>query len=502
MAALRRLGRVLRHTAPGRSSHARRISTRATRGDLGVTEKTSDEELRSMARKIFSAAVNAVRPYQAVRDTCRVDGSTMTVSRVCADGKLDGKRTFDLSAYSRVSLLAFGKASVGMATAVQDILGDRLSEGVVVTKYGHLEKHRLDSKRLQIVEAAHPTPDSNSVRGAGLVLDAARRADKETLTIVCVSGGSSSLLCAPIDGVSLDELTATTDALLASGCDIGDKNCVLKHLSRVKGGQLRRAIAPGTCITLVISDVVGDELDVIGSGPTVPDPTSFDMARSVAKRFSLGNAIPASCSAAIEKGKAETPGPGDPLFNGDAVSLVATNRTAILQAGSMAESLGFQTVLLGSHIEGEAAQVAKTLCGIATSARAHGIPAAGPVAIICGGETTVTLPPNPGVGGRNQALALAAMKHISGLPGVALLSGGTDGGDGPKNDAAGAVVTGGDYRAALDAGLDYEGAFTRANSYLFFKAFERAKFQTENRAHLRDGITGTNVSDVMVILVR
>eukprot|EP00466_Bigelowiella_natans_P001049 jgi/Bigna1/88473/estExt_fgenesh1_pg.C_320111 len=468
-----------------------------------ASTQTGDEDgLREIARNIFKAGCEAVAPSKAISNAIHVmpDGKSMKVS----------ERVVPLSEFDNIFVIAAGKAAVGMAEGIVAKVGaERISEGVVITKYGHSRGHRLPSAQFQVHEAGHPSPDQNSVQGTQAVLKLASKASENDLVIVCLSGGGSALLCSPVDGVSLAEMQAATKALLACGCSIDDKNAILKHLSLVKGGQLRRQIHPGQCVSFILSDVVGDPLDVIASGPTVPDTSTMEECKRIMARFGLEKRFPASCnehliaSSALSSSSVsrETPKSGDLMFKYDVVEVVGSNSLAVRACAEKAREYGFEPLVLGSYIEGDALAVGTAMGGILKSVAEEELPRKRPVAIIGGGETTMTLPPNPGLGGRNQALALSAMRTIRGLSKVAFLAAGTDGGDGPKHDAAGAVVTGSDFKLAAEHGLDYEDAITSANSYGFFKDLEKSLYAgRENVMHLRDGPTGTNVMDLIIML--
>lgn len=314
------------------------------------------------------------------------------------------------------------------------------------------------------------------------------------------------MLAAPPEGITLAEKREATKQLLGCGCPIELKNGVLKHLSQVKGGQLLAACQPATVASLIMSDVVGDPLDVIGSGPTVPDLSTFQECMQTLREYKILDSFPAKCRDHLERGAAgqipETPKQGDAMFKRSVMEIVASNATAANAAIVEAQKQGFSTMLFSTELEGEATEVAKTLVAIAKEEVKRQRPVKLPACIVAGGESTVTLPPNPGIGGRNQLMALSACKLIDGLKEVAILCGGTDGGDGPANDSGGAVVVGSDAKAAKAAGLDIASHLEGCNAYRFFEKLEDAKYGKHNVLHLRDGPTGTNVADLMVVLVR
>lgn len=453
-----------------------------------------DEDLRAQARKIFKKACEAVDPKTAILNAVKFDGKVLKI--------FDNEIQMDK--FKEVIVVGAGKASVGMAEGMEEILKDRLSKGAIVTKYGHSEGHKL--KKIDVYEASHPTPDENGVRGTRKVLELADAAGQESLVLVCISGGSSALLVAPAEGISLTDMKTATKQLLGCGCAIEEKNGVLKHLSNVKGGRLLEHCAPAKVVSLILSDVVGDPLDAIGSGPTVADPFTYADCLMVLGRNKIFDTFPASCRDRIVRGAAgliaEDLKGSEPVFNDALAVVVAGNSTAVDAAIAEGKAQGFNTLALSTFMEGEATEVAKMLTAIAKEEKKFNRPVKLPACIVIGGETTVTLPPKAGVGGRNQLMALAAAQIIGGMDGVAILCGGTDGGDGPNNDSAGAVVVGSDAPEAALNGMDIKDMISKCDSYNFFNQFEHLKYKSHNIMHLRDGPTGTNVADVSVLLVR
>jgi glycerate 2-kinase len=441
--------------------------------------------LRADADELARAALAAVEPAAAVHRHVRRAGDVLVVAN----------RRYDLRDYERVFVLGGGKAAVPMVTAVADTLGSRLAEGVVVTKYGHTRGQAVSGFRLrpeaqpegfQVIEAGHPVPDENSVRGAQALADLARRATEHDLVICLISGGGSALLTLPAPGLSLADLQALTGGLLRSGATINEINTVRKHCSGIKGGQLARLVAPATLVTLVLSDVVGDPLDVIASGPTVPDPTTVADARAVLERYG----DPWDLQQSQEFEFLETPKPGDPAFERVQHVIVGSNRLAALAAVERARQLGFNALLLSTYVEGEAREVARVAAALAKGMRVHGDPLPPPACLVWGGETTVTIR-GEGKGGRNQELALAAALALDGWPGTLVMALATDGTDGPT-DAAGAIVTGETVARARARGLDPRVALAANDSYPFFEALGDL---------IRTGPTGTNVNDLLFVLV-
>lgn len=321
-------------------------------------------------------------------------------------------------------------------------------------------------------------------------MEIATKAEADDLILCLISGGASALTPAPVAPVTLADKQRTTALLLRSGADIHEMNTVRKHLSDFKGGQLARVAAPATVISLILSDVIGDDLDVIGSGPTVPDPSTFADAVQVLKRRGLLGKVPARVRRRLEEGAAETPKPGDPVFRKVRNTIVGSNRLAISAAAERARALGYHVSILSSVIEGETRDVGGVHAAIAKEILATGHPVRRPACVISGGETTVTLRGN-GKGGRNQEFVLAAAAAIRDLPGVVILSAGTDGTDGPT-DAAGAIATGQTLERATALGMDWRSYLAANDSYRFFDALGDL---------IKTGPTQTNVMDVRLVLV-
>ena len=435
-------------------------------------------DLRAVATELQNAALAAVEPAAAVRRHVRCEGDSLRVA----------DQRYDLRDYERVFVVGGGKAAVPMATAIAGILGERLAGGVIVTKYGHTIL-QSSIPNLQIVEAGHPVPDENSVRGAQAIADLAGQATERDLVLCLISGGGSALLTLPVTGLTLADLQTLTDALLRSGATIHELNTVRKHWSRIKGGNLARLVAPARLVTLVLSDVVGDPLDVIASGPTVPDPTTVADAQAVLERYGnpWGFGKPQGFYEEILR---ETPKPGDPIFERVQHTIVGSNRLAALAAVEQARQLGFNAQLLSTYVEGEAREVAKVAAALAKGIRAYGDPLPPPAGLVWGGETTVTIR-GEGKGGRNQELALAAALALDGWPGILVMALATDGTDGPT-DGAGAVVTGETVSRSRALGLDPRAALEVNDSYPFFDALGDL---------IRTGPTGTNVNDLLFVLV-
>jgi hydroxypyruvate reductase len=384
--------------------------------------------------------------------------------------------------YRRVFVVGAGKAGASMAKAVETALGAQIAAGLVNVKDGHTAKLR----RIELNECGHPVPDQRGVEGALRIAEIARQAGEEDLVLCLISGGASALMPAPVPPITLGEKQAVTRLLLASGASIHEINAVRKHISAIKGGQLARLAAPARVEALLLSDVIGDDLDVIGSGPTAPDASTFAAAVAILEKYGIFDRVPASVRDRLTRGHTETPKPGSTLFRNVRNTVVGSNRLALDAAAAKAKELGYNTLVLASEIEGETRDVARMHAAIAREIARYGRPAKPPACIITGGETTVTLK-GQGLGGRNQEFVLAAAIDIAGLPGAVVFSAGTDGTDGPT-DAAGAIADGSTLRRKPDAR-----AFLDANdSYHYFEALEDL---------VKTGPTNTNVMDVRLVMV-
>ena len=421
-----------------------------------------------------------------------------------------GGRAIDLRAVERIFLIAIGKAAAPMAGALVDLIGDRLSAGVLVTRHDHAGDFQAPDC-LRIIEAGHPVPDASSIAGARAIAALLHDAAPRDLVLCAISGGGSALVTLPVEGVSLDDLQATTGLLLRSGATIHELNAVRKHLDGIKGGGLARLARGARTIALLLSDVVGDDLSVIASGLTAPDPSTFADAWRVIERFSLANTLPAPVRehlmAGLRGDVSDTPKPGDPLFEPVSHVIVGSNRLAVEAAERAARSHGLNTLVLSTFVQGEAREVAKVVAAIAREIDAHARPVARPACAIWGGETTVTVR-GSGRGGRNQELALAAAFGVAGLPDTWIAALATDGSDGPT-DAAGAIVTGETIARARQAGLDAQAYLANNDSHQFFLnlAGPRETF-SKRSGEGRDlpglivtGPTGTNVNDVLLLFM-
>ena len=438
------------------------------------------KELRQAAREIFDAAVRAVDPGEAIRRHLTREGTRLHL----------GQEALDLARIGEVAVVGCGKAAAPMAAAVEEILGDRISRGIVVTKYGHVQP----TATIRVHEAGHPVPDDAGMAGAQAILDHVQGLTPEDLVLVLISGGGSALTPAPVTGISLTEKQVLTKALLACGADIREINTLRKHVSRFKGGQLARAAQPARVVTLILSDIVGDPLDAIASGPTVPDPTTYADALAILDKYRIRGQIPGTVRSHLEagaRGKApETPKPGESLFASVRNLIVGSNFQALEAAKDEARTLGFTPMILSSFIEGETREIARMHAALAREVQSTGNPVRPPACLISGGETTVTLR-GSGKGGRNQEFVLAAALDIAGLPCTVILSAGTDGTDGPT-DAAGAIADGETWARALRMGLNPRAALDTNDAYPFFEKLGDL---------IITGPTKTNVMDVRLVLV-
>jgi len=433
---------------------------------------------RAHAREIFSAALAAVEPAAAVLAQVRV-----------ADGRLHaGGRSFALDG-GRIVVVGMGKACAAMAQAIEQLLGARVSGGVVITKYGH----GAPLSRLRLCESAHPVPDEAGVRAATLLEESLRGLQAQDLVICLLSGGASALMPAPRPGISLADKQAVARLLLGSGADITAMNTVRKKLSRLKGGGLVRACAPARLLCLAISDVIGDDWSIIGSGPTSPDPSTFADAWAVVERFAIAERLPPAVFELLQRGlagaEAETLKPGDPALARVTNLLLASNQQAVAAAAACATRLGYQVTTETQPMQGEArAQGEAFLERVLAAAQAGPQPRCR----VAGGETTVTLGATPGLGGRNQELALAVAVALAGRGAapleLTLLAGGTDGTDGPT-DAAGGIVDRGTVARAMAAGEDAQAALQGHDAYHLLRS---------SGDLLITGPTGTNVMDLLI----
>jgi len=443
------------------------------------------EEMREMAKAIFLKAISAVDPYQRLKEIARIDRNRLIIRAERASEKI-----FDLNSFERIFLVGTGKASSSMAQAIEELLGDRMIKGLITTKYGH----GLPLRFTEVIEAGHPLPDPKGMEGARKIKELLKTTGPKDLVLFLISGGGSALLPLPADGIMLEEKQELTQLLLDCGADIKEINTIRKHISQMKGGWLARWAHPSTVITFILSDVVGDPLDVIASGPTVPDTSTFQDACDILKRYSLINEIASSIRNHLRSGKEgkieETPKAGENVFEKVHNMIIGSNMIALQAAEKEFSSAGFNTITLSSSIVGETREAARFHGAIAREVACTGKPIRSPACILSGGETTVTIR-GSGLGGRNQEFALSGAFEISGLEKAVLLSGGTDGTDGPT-DAAGAIADHTTIARAKQMGMDPVKYLENNDSYHFFKKLGDL---------LITGPTRTNVMDVRMLLI-
>ncbi len=439
------------------------------------------DDLKIYAQKIIQSAINAVKPDLLIQRRVRLEGDNLII----------GDRIFNLSAYKNIYVIGAGKASAWMGLEIEKILRDRIKAGVITVKYGH----KAPTKIIQILEAGHPVIDQNSLEGTEKVLELVEKAGFEDLVICLISGGGSALLEKLPVGILLDDLQIVFKSLLNCGANIEEINIVRKHLSLVKGGQLARAIAPAHCISLILSDVIGDPLESIASGPTAADKSTFSDAWNVIKKYDLENNLPSAIHNYLQMGvagkKPETVKPGDPILERVENIILGNNWEALISAKQTAEELGFNTLILTSRVQGEAREVARVLTAIVKEIQTRNVPLPKPACVLLGGETTVTIK-GKGLGGRNQELALAALIEMKETTGpYIIVSCGTDGTDGPT-DAAGGWATPGIWEKAREFQLNPLEYLNNNDSYNFLK---------QTGGLIQTGPTGTNVMDIIFALV-
>jgi len=439
------------------------------------------QKMRQDAVDIFNEGLTAADPKVCIPRCCKLEHNVFKVNNM----------VYDLDKFERIIVIGTGKAGASMACAMEEILQDRITAGIVIVKYDHVE----NLEKITLVEAGHPVPDANGVAGAQKLLKMAQQADENTLVICLISGGGSAFMSLPAHGLSLEDKQKTTERLLGCGATIHEINTIRKHLSRIKGGLLAKAVYPAPMIYLVLSDVVGDDLDIIASGPAVADRGTFSQCLGIIETYGIKKYLPATVLKHFKKGLQdripETPKKGHPVFQNVFHTIIASNIDVLLSAEKMAKQLGYNCQILSSMIEGETIDVAGVHTAIAREILTTGHPEKPPACILSGGETTVTIK-GTGKGGRNQEFALASAIRIKNLKHAVILSAGTDGTDGPT-DAAGAIADHTTVQRAMDLGMKPELFLRENNAYPFFDRISDL-FKT--------GATNTNVMDLRVIIVR
>jgi glycerate 2-kinase len=425
-----------------------------------------DENLR----EILSAGLAAADPKEAVLRSVRVEGNSILAD----DVRFEAERIF---------VLAAGKAAGAMARAAEELLGDRIAGGLIVTKAGN----EASSELLEVVFATHPEPDERSVEAARRVEELARSLGEGDLLLALISGGASALLADPAPPIELADLKQLTGALLRSGAHIGEINAVRKHVSVLKGGGLVSLAAPAKTLALVLSDVVGDDISAIASGLTAPDPTTLEDAQGVFRRYEID---PPESVVEHLRVAAETPKPGDVLFEGVTNVICGGGRHAAEAAARKARELGYDPLILSTTVTGDARTIASVYAAVIREVLESGNPAPPPCALVSGGEATVTVR-GAGVGGPNQEFALTLAVELEGVEGWAAIAADTDGNDGPT-DAAGGIATGATAAQIREGGVDPQEALAANDSYAALNA---------GGALLVTGPTGTNVNDLRVALI-
>lgn len=448
-----------------------------------VSAFTVDRSLIGEAvRRILNAALKAVDPAQAVHRIARRTEHSLTLHSA----------SWNLSAFKRVRLLAMGKAAEPMAQAAAEVLGEFLHDGLVIVKSGSRSEEPLSSK-IDCLESSHPVPDERSVLAGQQIYTFLHESAPEDFYIILLSGGASALATLPVEGVSLAHLQHLTQLLLHCGADIRQINTLRKHLDRLKGGGIARLLFPAQAVCLVLSDVLGDPLDVIASGPTVADPSTYADAWDIIRRYDLEAEIPAEIKQILQEGMngqiPETPKPGEACFEKVFTTVIGSNRLAAEAARQQARAEGFHTAILTTFLQGEASAAGQFLAAIAREEALHQSPLPLPACLICGGETTVTVR-GDGKGGRNQEMALGAVEGMDRLSAL-LVTLATDGGDGPT-DAAGAVVSGETLSRAHALGMNPADYLKRNDAYTFFEALGDL---------IKTGPTRTNVNDLAFVFV-
>ena len=441
--------------------------------------------------QIPSSPIRPLLKKLIVRGLAAVDARTAVDRAISRNGEelVIGRRRYDLRRYERVVVVGAGKATASMARAVEQRLGSRLQGGFVVVKHGHV----VPTRRIVVAEAGHPVPDRPGQRAAARLCAMAAELGRRDLLIVLLSGGASSLLPAPVAGITLADKQRTTQDLLRCGASIREINTVRKHLSRIKGGRLAE-LTEATVVTLILSDVLGDDLSAIASGPTAPDPTTYQDAVAILKRDRIWQAIPQRVRQHLDRGcqglASETPKPGSSLFRRVQHHIVGNNAAAVTAVTRTARAAGLRTLVHTPAITGEAREAGRWFGALARNIVREGKPLQRPCCVVAGGETTVTVT-GKGTGGRAQEFAAAAALEIAGLAKVWVVAIGTDGTDGPT-DAAGAVIDGNTVARAQRISVDLKGALKRHNTYPALKRLHQL---------IITGPTGTNVNDIYLLLV-
>jgi glycerate 2-kinase len=437
-------------------------------------------DLKKTALDIFHEAVRAADPFLGVSRFVRRESDDIIIDDV----------RYPADLFTKVVVVGGGKASARMGEALEEILGDRISGGWINTKYGHLRP----LSRIAVHECGHPVPDENGIMGTERIAGLLEEADEHTLVICLLSGGGSALMPAPAEGITLAEKQEVTRLLLSAGASIEEINAVRKHLSLLKGGGMARLAAPGCLHVLILSDVIGDRLDTIASGPAIADSTTFRDCLEIAERRGILNALPPAVRNRLERGARgeipETAKPGEPYLDCARNTLIGNNRMSVEAARAAASRIGYHTLVLSTVLEGEAREIGTVYGAVASEIHRSGNPIPPPACVIGGGEPTVTIR-GAGKGGRNQEMALKAASCIAGFPHTVFLAGGTDGTDGPS-DAAGGVVDGDTLHLGKERNLNIDAFLADNDSYRYLEKVGGL---------IMTGPTGTNVMDIHILLV-
>ncbi|MCG8333312.1 MAG: glycerate kinase [Proteobacteria bacterium] len=447
-------------------------------------------------KHIFEAGLSHVDPFRLILDSVSIQGSELLIRRDGADFALD------MSPFEEIVVIGFGKATAKMALALEELLGDKISVGLISVKYGHTE----ELSYIETIEAGHPVPDENGIKAAKAISELASQANQKTLVFTLISGGGSALIPLPAEAdletesihLTLAEKQNVTKVLLECGADITEINCVRKHLSGIKGGRLAEKLMPATSINLILSDVVGDRLDTIASGATSPDDTSFRNVAQIFEKYDITDRMPKTALKLLQAGIKghfpETPKQDSVVFNNCYNFLVGTNYLALQAAKKKSEELGYETRIFTSMLTGEAREVAKAICAIAKEAYVRKKPGSPAKCLLFGGETTVTIK-GAGKGGRNQEIALAVLAEMAAhrdvMYNIWFLSASTDGNDGPT-DAAGAFADMTVLEKAEDYQLSIDHYLKNNDSYHFFEKL---------KGLLKTGPTNTNVCDIQIFII-
>ncbi len=439
-----------------------------------------NEKLKKDARELFERALKEADPGKCVLEHTKLNGDELTV----------GERSFNLCDFESVYVVAFGKAASSMAAAIEQLLAERITEGIVVSNVP--SSHAF--KKMDFYLSSHPVPDEKSVSAAKKAVSLLEKSKQNDLVIFLISGGGSSMLAMPSEGLTIGDKRAVTEKLMLRGVDTYGLNTVRKKMSQTKGGGLLKKALPSQVITLILSDVVGDRLEFIASGPTVPDTTTCEDAWRVIEALELEHKIPPRVVVHLERGRGEETSPAVDReqyeLSGAITAVVGNNHKAIISMEELAKKMGYNTLFLSSQISGEAREVAKVLAGISFDIKRFGKPVKKPACILFGGETTVNVT-GRGRGGRNTETALSFCFEIIGSSGIVGLFAGTDGIDGPT-DAAGAICDGQSRLTARSKGISARDHLADNDSYSFFETLGDL---------VKTGSTGTNVMDVGVVLI-